>query len=294
MASTDTSHFVSVAGAVWFSVSQTVAIRRCNLAGYKIDIGATVFLTELLKMCSIVIICCGFLRKTPFPGPVRWGFCVNALLYIGTNIISFVVLESLDAGTYMILVQHKVVLVMALSSAVLGKSYSWTQWLGCLMLVAGIVLVLFRPSGLQAVPPNVMGLVFAQGLCSSFSGVWMEKMLRRSDDGDAFYDFLADSFQMYAFSLPCYAALSVRSSGTHTLPVIPSVALVVNGAFCGLFIGSVFKYFSAATRTFVQGAAVVLSVWISVVLGWQVATWKLGGGTLLVVLGICAFGARSK
>ena len=266
------------------------------MAGYKIDGNATVLMSELLKMCMIVSLCHLWLKKTPFPGPTRWGFSVNALLYIGTNILSYIILESVDAGMYMILLQHKVLLVVALSSVAFQRSYTWTQWLGCLMLMAGIALVLLKPDGSRTVRPRVLVLVLVQGLCSSFSGVWMEKMMKRSEDAeaDAFYDFLTDSLQMYAFSLPCYAALATTSVGTHTLPMLPSAALVVNGACCGLFIGSVFKYYSAAVRTFVQGAAVVLSVWMSVVLAWQVATWRLAAGTLLVVGGIGAFSVRSK
>ena len=89
-------------------------------------------------------------------------------------------------------------------------------------------------------------------------------------------------------SLPFYIALAATSFGSHTLRILPNVALVINGACCEMFIGSVFKYYSATVRTFVQGATVILSVWISVALLKERMTWGLGFGTVCVG-GIMAF-----
>ena len=291
------SKIISVAGTMWFSASQTLAIRHFHTEGYKIGGSAIVLMSEMAKLCAVATMCSAWLRKTPFPGPVRWGFLVNAVLYIGTNLLSYVILESLDAGLYTVLMQHKVLLIVALSTIVFRRSYTWVNWLGCIMLVCGLALVNFDPNGNHSVPAETLLLVLAQGACSSFSSVWMEKMMKRGgdshgDQADALYDYFTDSIQMYAFSLPFYAALATTATGAHTLPHIYSAGLVINGACCGIFIGSVLKYFSAATRTFVQGATVVIVVWASVVFSDEPFTWRLAAGTVLIISCIAAFGAQ--
>ena len=289
---------LSLIGTVWFSVSQSLVIRWFNTLGHNIDANTMVLMTELCKIAIVSTLCRGWLHKSPFPGPVQWGFAVNALLYIGTNLLSYVILESIDVGLYMILIQHKVLLVVGLSSIVLKRSYTRMQWFACVLLMLGIVLAQYRLNGAKQsehpIRTSILVLVVVQGLCSSFSGVWMEKMMKRDDDldtepRDPLYDILTDSLQMYGFSLPFYVALASNSFGTHTLPILPSIFLVINGACCGLCIGSIFKYYSAAVRTFVQGATVILSVWISVVLLNEHLSWGLGFGTVCVVGGIVVF-----
>ena len=289
---------LSLIGTVWFSVSQNIAIRWFNTVGYKIDANAIVLMTELCKICMVCTLCRVWLHKSPTPGPVRWGFAVNALLYIGTNLLSYILLESIDVGLYTILLQHKVLLVVGLSSLVLKRSYSWMQWFACVLLMFGIVLS--RGGGdvsnERLIPGSILVLVVVQGLCSSFSAVWMEKMMKREDamDRDPIYDFLTDSLQMYVFSFPCYVALASTSFGSHTLPINPSMLLVLNGACCGLFIGSIFKYYSATVRTFVQGTTVIISVWVSFVLLNERMSWGLVIGTVCVVGGGVTFQTSAR
>ena len=292
MAAMNTTQILSESGTVFFSVTYIFAIKWSNNVGYKIDGNAVVLATEFTKICASVALCHTYVHKTPFPGPVRWGFAVNALLYMGTNLLTFYILESIDAGLNIVLGQHKILLIVGLSTVVFQRSYTKTQWTGCVMLMVGVAVTLMQKSGSYTAPPATLAMVLAQGLCSSFSGVWMEKMMKRttpSAGATAFYDFLTDSLQMYAFSLPCYAALATTSISTHTLPALPTTLLVLNGACNGLFIGSVFKYFSAATRAFVQGATVLLVVWISVFFSGEAATVRLAAGTVLVVAGVSAF-----
>lgn len=291
----DFAKVLSVAGTIWFSASQVLAIRWCHTAGYTVDGNAVVLMSEMTKMFAVVILCSVWLRKTPFPGPVRWGFVVNAVLYMGTNLLSYVILESIDAGLYIVLMQHKVLLIVALSTLIFKRSYTWTQWLGCLMLMGGLVLVNFNPNGNNSVSVHVLVLVLVQGVCSSFSSVWMEKMMKRGNDcgeADVLYDYFTDSLQMYAFSLPFYAVFATTTIGKHTLPNVLSAGLVLNGACCGIFIGSVLKYFSATTRAFVQGATVVLVVWTSVLFSDENCTWRLASGTVLIVTCVAVFNVQ--
>lgn len=318
---------LSLIGAVWFSVSQNLAIRWLNIQGYKLDANFMALATEICKIVIVCILCYGCLRKTPFPGPIRWGFMMNAILYVLVNVLTYVILESIDAGLYMVLVQHKVLLVVFLSTIVFKRSYSRMQWVACVLLMLGIMLAEYKKISTDSVESaNIFAvlLIFVQGLCSSFSGVWIEKMMKRQsvpekpkpqkpdpqedeecvpfvetakDEGimakmradDKFYDFLTDSCQMYIMGLPFLLMLAITSSGTHTLTAGYSLGLMVNGACTGLFVGSIFKYCSATVRSLVQGATVIVAVWLSAAFLNETLTMELALGTVCVVGGILLF-----
>ena len=278
-------------GAIVFSVAYTLAIRAGVRQGYVLAGSAVVLASEAVKIGGGVAVCRLWMGKPAFPGPMRWGFAVNAFLYMGTNLLTFAILERIGAGLWTVLAQHKSLLVVAVSSLVFGRQYSCTQWGGCVMLMCGVAMAVdgWDTEGLGG---EVLLMVLAQGLCSTVSGVWMEKMMKREDEGgeERFYTFVTDSLQMYCFSLPGYMLLAGWVGEGHTLPPLATLGIVLLGACNGLFVGSVFKYFSAATRAFVQGISVMLVVWVS---AWCWGEGMGGGvavGTALVVGGVAAFG----
>ena len=133
------SDVAAVAGAAWFSSSQALAIRWCITQGYKIDPTRLVLAAELLKIASVVVIVKCVLKRPVFPGPWRHGFALCTVLYMGTNLLEYVILQHTSIGTYMVLIQHKALTIMALSTGVLGKQYAAKEWAACLLLIIGVV-----------------------------------------------------------------------------------------------------------------------------------------------------------
>ena len=102
--------------------------------------------------------------------------------------------------------------------------------------------------------------------------------------------FLADPYRTAAVGYAVYGVVyMVSAPEEHTLPFKYMCALLVNGACCGLFIGSIFKFYSSVVRIFVQGVTVVLTVWTSVAFMNEQSSWGLGMGTAAVVGGIVLF-----
>ena len=54
---------------------------------------------------------------------------------MGTNLLTFAILERMHVGLYLVLIQHKVLLVVGLSVIVLRRAYSARQWAACLLLM---------------------------------------------------------------------------------------------------------------------------------------------------------------
>lgn len=278
--------YAAVVGACWFSAVRALAIRWCLLQGYVLDSSRLVCASECAKIAAVVVVVKFVLGRPLFPGPWKPGFAVCALLYMGTNLLEYVILRSTSVGTYMVLIQHKAATIMLLSTAVLGKQYSVYQWAAGVALVAGVACT---RSGVVDVSVSSAVLILTQGLCSALAGVWIEKTMKANADEDPLYAFLVDSLQLYLMGLPLYACMGIANPGPHTLPVWTSAALAANGACAGLFVGAVFKYFSATTRAFVQGASVALSVWLGTALLGEVVSRQAGWGTAVVIAAIVLF-----
>lgn len=283
----------SILGATAFSVSHNVAVRWCSLAGYTYNTPAVILATELCKIAVASVICIGWFRQTPVPGPIRWGFSVNAGLYAVTNVLTFTIVAQLDISLYTVLIQHKMLFVLLLSTIVLQRAYTVSQWGACMLVAIGIMLTQYSPVGGEHnhLDARLAGLIAVQGFCSSLSGVWIEKMMKEEGDRDTslLYTFLTDSLQMYVFSLPVYIAMVCMGSSTHTLPAMPTMALAINGACCGLFVGSIFKYFSATVRALVHGAVVIATMAVGVAFFAEQVGSADAGGASLVVAGIVLF-----
>jgi drug/metabolite transporter (DMT)-like permease len=280
--------YLSLVGTIWLSTSQSVAIRVFNTQGFRLNSTYQVLLTELTKIVLVCLTCWTWLRKTPFPGPIRWGYLVPVFLYTGTNLLTYRILERVDVGIYTVLAQHKILLVACLSSLVLKRKYTRRQWASCLVMMFGIAYT--QAEQLESTPTLVIGsLIVAQGVCSSLAGIWMEKMMKKQSS-DPFYFFLTDSLQMYLMSLPWYLCLWwTMPNQAHTLTPSRTFALAVNGACGGLFIGSIFKFYSSLVRSYVQCISVIIVMWVSVSYLGESFTWEKCVGTMMVISSVLMY-----
>lgn len=259
---------LSLIGAIWFSVSQAVAIRWFNKHGYNLNTASLVLGSELCKIAIAYTTCIWWFKKPGFPSSIQWGYSVVSFMYAITNICTYSILSKVDVGLYTIISQFKIIIVMILSKIVLTRTFTYTQWGASILLMIGIVLTEIETIQTPKVEDiDVLSIIFFQGLCSSFANVWIEKMMKSQKSQDnVLYEFLTDSIQMYLFGIPVYVVLYFVNVQEHSLPIAPTLTLVINGAGCGIFIGSIFKYYSAITRTFVQGVTIILCVVADVML----------------------------
>ena len=275
-------------GSVCFSVSSSLLVRIYN-KDPKISPSLIACLTEACKLVIVCSVSKCMCRKWPFRSPVRWGFFVNALLYVVTNTLTIVILEHVNAGLFLVLSQHKILLIVFLSRLILYKKYSMLQWISCVILALGISLTQYKQDHFD-LNFVIMSLVFIQGLSASFAGVWTEKMMTSDlDDDQPVYSFFCDSTQLYLFGLPIYCLQYVVNPGIHSLSYNHSCILVLNTSVAGVFIGSVIKFYSMVSRCFVNGIAIVISIYISWAYMNEIFTIWSVIGTILVVFSTVLF-----
>lgn len=111
---------------------------------------------------------------------------VPAGLYTLQNNLLFLALSLLDAATYQVTYQLKILTTAGFSVLMLNRRLSLQQWVALVLLMAGVVLVQFpvaetakQPSGPSSMS-QLLGLlaILASCLSSGFSGVYLEKLLK--------------------------------------------------------------------------------------------------------------------
>ncbi|KAL7489689.1 hypothetical protein ACHAW6_015377 [Cyclotella cf. meneghiniana] len=115
--------------------------------------------------------------------------CVPSFLYTVQNNLLYLALTNLDAATYQILYQLKILTTAIFSKTMLQRQFSHTKWLSLLLLTAGVAVVQLSGSRDSSSyerdrdANRAVGLaaVLCAACTSGFSGVYFEKILKGSD-----------------------------------------------------------------------------------------------------------------
>ena len=112
---------------------------------------------------------------------------VPAVLYVVQNNLLFLALSKLDAATYQVTYQLKILTTAFFSVSLLGKQLDRYKWVALILLTGGVALVqLPKDSGTSATASErdtsdqFLGLcaVLAACVSSGFAGVYFEKILK--------------------------------------------------------------------------------------------------------------------
>jgi UDP-sugar transporter A1/2/3 len=167
------------------------------------------FLIKSAVVCAEVIkfvICCVIIaRSESFQGMKQFTklvktslpLAVPAGLYFVQNSLQYVGLENLDAATYSILSQLKLLTAAVFSVLMLGRKMSARKWRALCLLVIGVVLVQYHApckldgeggggshgaaAGGGGGASYITGLLAVGGIVtlSGFAGIYFEKVLKR-------------------------------------------------------------------------------------------------------------------
>ena len=157
-----------------------------------------VLFTECLKfvLCLLLLLwqrrCSPGLTATVFRQEVLWRpgetarLAVPASLYTLQNNLLILALTNLDAATYQVTYQLKILTTAVFSVLLMGKRLTFRQWVSLVLLTIGVVLVQVPVHQAAAVDSagrdQVVGLVAVLTACfsSGFAGVYYEKLVKES------------------------------------------------------------------------------------------------------------------
>ncbi|KAG8225749.1 hypothetical protein J437_LFUL016101 [Ladona fulva] len=229
--------------------------------------------------------------------------CVPSLVYIIQNNLLYVSASHLDAATYQVTYQLKILTTAMFSVVILRRSLLFIQWIALVVLLSGVVLVqlaqtiVVQPIG--GVEQNrLLGFIAALSACflSGFAGIYFEKILKGSD-----ISVWMRNVQLSFLSLP-FGLLTclvndwskVREHGLFFGYDLFVIYLVVLQALGGLVVAMVVKFADNILKGFATSLAIVISCVASIYLFNFHMTFQFFSGALLVICSIFMYNYRPK
>ncbi|KAI1720489.1 nucleotide-sugar transporter domain-containing protein [Ditylenchus destructor] len=235
-----------------------------------------VLFMELIKLgvCSAILIANDpsikrFLvsyRKAIVDDPVEMAkLCVASLIYTLQNNLYYIALSNLEATTFCVVYQMKILTTALMLWLVLKKPLSWTQWIALVILIAGVtnVQLQYQPpksvNGAEQNPTLGFLTVFIMCFTSAFAGVYTEKILKQSQ-----VDLCTQNIRLATFGLVISLVSvilkdydNIRQNGLFVgFDLLVWIMTFTNSAG-GLFISVVIKYADNILKSMaIIGAAV--------------------------------------
>ncbi|KAG6816447.1 hypothetical protein H0H87_006002 [Tephrocybe sp. NHM501043] len=235
--------------------------------------------------------------------PDCWKLSIPAILYVVQNNLQYVAASNLDAATFQVTYQMKILTTAGFSVLLLRRKLSSSQWLALLSLAIGVGIVQIQAGEARSVPQmlaatldvhtmnGMKGFLAVAAACftSGLAGVYFEMVLKNSQA-----DLWVRNVQLSLFSLlPALAPILFSNRGINAgswpsalfhnfgLWAWATVGVQVLG---GLVTAMVIKYSDNILKGFATSLSIVLSFLASVALfEFQMTfTFILGSGIVLV------------
>ncbi|XP_069050468.1 solute carrier family 35 member A3a isoform X1 [Lepisosteus oculatus] len=195
-------------------------------------------------------------------------------IYTLQNNLLYVALSNLDAATYQVTYQLKILTTALFSVSMLGKRLGVYQWLSLLILMAGVVLVQWPSDDGAAggqkelsAGSQLVGVlaVFVACFSSGFAGVYFEKILKETKQSVWIRNIQLGLFgTMFGLmGMMVFDGQRVRQSGVFQGYSRLTCVVVSLQALGGLVVAAVIKYADNILKGFATSLSIILSTLIS-------------------------------
>ncbi|XP_061926554.1 solute carrier family 35 member A3b isoform X1 [Entelurus aequoreus] len=199
---------------------------------------------------------------------------IPALIYTLQNNLLYVALSNLDAATYQVTYQLKILTTALFSVSMLGRRLGFYQWFSLLVLMAGVILVQWptvsegdseqKVLSASAQFVGVMAVLIAC-LSSGFAGVYFEKILKETKQSVWVRNIQLGLFGFAFASLGMlgYDGRRVAEFGMFQGYNWIACTVVLLQALGGLVIAVVIKYADNILKGFATSLSIIMSMLIS-------------------------------
>ncbi|XP_043228906.1 UDP-galactose translocator-like isoform X1 [Amphibalanus amphitrite] len=230
---------------------------------------------------------------------------VPSLIYTIQNNLLYIAASNLDAATYQVTYQLKILTTAIFAVTLLRRSLRPLQWVALLVLLVGVALVQLAqsvPGGAEAAAAAgqspLLGFCAALAACflSGFAGIYFEKILKGSN-----VSVWIRNVQLSSLSLPLALLTGLLTDGE----VIAAKGLlfgfdawvwfvVMQNAMGGLLVAVVVKYADNILKGFATSLAIIISCIVSIYLFDFQLTAQFALGTALVLLAVFMYSYQPK
>jgi len=228
---------------------------------------------------------------------------IPATLYVIQNNLAYLAISNLDAATYQVTYQGKILTTAILSVIMLNKKLDTTKWIALVMLTAGIALVQLgqvKDDGEESkdIGNPFIGLMAVLCACctSGLAGVYFEKILKGSP-----VSVWARNIHLAGIGIISGGVGMIVTGDADTITQQGffhgytgiTVAVVLVGALGGMVTAVVIKYADNILKGFATSIAIIISCVISIFLFDFVLTVKFVLGTACVNYAVYLYGKPS-
>ncbi|XP_048511120.1 UDP-galactose translocator isoform X2 [Athalia rosae] len=229
--------------------------------------------------------------------------CVPSLVYIIQNNLLYISASHLDAATYQVTYQMKILTTAFFAVLILRKTLLAIQWSALMLLLTGVILVQLDQSKPSSVPSgteqnHLIGVSAALSACflSGFAGIYFEKILKGSD-----ISVWMRNVQLSLLSLPfglftcfLYDGTIIFKQGFFFGYDWVVYYLVVLQAGGGLVVAMVVKHADNILKGFATSLAIVISCIASIYLFAFHLSLQFATGATLVICSIFMYSHQPR
>jgi len=199
---------------------------------------------------------------------------VPAGIYLAMNMLGFVSLHRIDAGTFAVVQQSKIFFTALFGRLFLGRILSQPKWCALVCLVLGVLLITLeaQPSAQACAEPAVVrsGMMpdspvsYAVGvvavaldsLLSGFATVYFEKVLKTT-----VLTVWDRNLQLAFYSMLIYGPWTIYDNPTNPFRgwSMVTVVVAVLGAVGGILVALVIKYADGLAKSLSTASSIVLT-----------------------------------
>jgi solute carrier family 35 (UDP-sugar transporter), member A1/2/3 len=195
---------------------------------------------------------------------------VPSVLYSIQNNLLYYALSHLDAATFQVGYQVKILTTAVFSVLMLGKSLSSQQWVALVILTVGVSLTQLSASQRSSTSANsTLGFVavLAAACTSGFGGVYFEKLLKNSGTSVWMRNLQMGVFSILSGFLGIYMSgelPTVRARGFFFGYNSLVVSVILLQAVGGLIVAVVVKYADNILKGFAASFSIITSCVLSI------------------------------
>lgn len=225
--------------------------------------------------------------------------CVPSFLYVIQNNLLYTSASNLDAATYQVTYQLKILTTALFSVLILKRKLIPTQWFALVILLVGVVSVQLADTQSANAPKLPVEqnrlLGFSAALCacalSGYAGIFFEKVLKGSDISvwvrNVQLSFLSLPLGLFTTLVSDYSA--IKKYGFFFGYDGFVIYVIILQAVGGLIVAMVVKYADNILKGFATSLAIIISCIASIYLFNFILSFQFVVGVGLVISSIYAY-----